>query len=53
MFTVQGHPIGIGWFIALFVAILALIFMITGAPAHFVQWVFGLILALAIARMIP
>lgn len=42
-----------GSVLALFVAILAFLFLVFGAPDHVIDWIFGLILALAIARMIP
>jgi hypothetical protein len=51
--TVGNYTFGLGSLIALAVAIVAFIFLVTGTPAHVFTWIFGLILALAVARLIP
>jgi hypothetical protein len=44
---------GLGALLALVVFIVALIFLIVGAPAHFDDWVLSGFAALALSRLLP
>jgi hypothetical protein len=50
----SGYTVGLGALIALLVLIVSFIFIVFGAPSsHVDDWIFGLIAALAVARLVP
>lgn len=51
--TTRPEWFGFGWLVALAVAIVAFIFLVVGTPTHVFSWVFGLVLALAVSRLVP